>query len=147
MTTHQIIIAQMVFLIGVALVQLSMIGCVRASILNSRRIVLNFIGLEMDDMARSIDEVLAQGRAVLVEVAANTTVEAKVYTLLSGQAQTIKDLRDQLAAAGTDPAKLEELGTILDQLHAQVQAQTDEAAAAVPSEAPPVEPAPEQPQG
>jgi uncharacterized coiled-coil protein SlyX len=101
----------------------------------------------MDDMARSIDEVLAQGRAVLVEVAANTTVEAKVYTLLSGQAQTIKDLRDQLAAAGTDPAKLEELGTILDQLHAQVQAQTDEAAAAVPSEAPPVEPAPEQPQG
>lgn len=147
MTTHQIIIAEMVFLIGVALVQLSMMGCLRASILNSRRILINFFAMEMNDMARTIDDILAQGQAVLLEVQANSTVEAKVYTLLSGQAQTIKDLRDQLAAAGTDPAKIEAVGVLLDQLHAQIQAQSDEAAAAVPSEPEQPAPAPEQPAG
>lgn len=80
----------------------------------------------MDRIMSAIDDLAAQ-------VAANTTVIGSAKTLIQGLAQ-------QLAAAGTDPAKLQALQTQLQQsdndLAAAIAANTASAPDPAPSPAP-----------
>lgn len=68
-----------------------------------------------------IDDIQAQADTLNAKVTAQTTVIGSIVTYVTGLKQQIADLTAQLAAAGTDPAKLQAvkdgltaLGTTID---------------------------------
>lgn len=78
-----------------------------------------------------IDDLQAKADALLVSVQKNSDVDDSILEVVTGQAQTIRDLKTALDAAGTDPAKLAALGATMDQLAAKVDADSQKVADAV----------------
>ena len=62
----------------------------------------------------TVDEVLTKAKATLDAVTAETDLNNAVAKVVSDQRATIADLKAQLAAAGTDAAKLQELSDTMD---------------------------------
>lgn len=78
-----------------------------------------------------LDELLNKAKANLAAVKANSDLDDSIIAVVTANAQTIKDLKAALDAAGTDPAKLQELSDTMDQIAAKVQEDTDKTSAAV----------------
>src|SRR5438309_2854122 len=64
----------------------------------------------------NIDEILAKQDQALAKAAANTDALSAIKTILDANTATIADLQGQLAAAGTDPVKLQTLSDNMDKL-------------------------------
>jgi len=64
----------------------------------------------------SIDDLQAKAQATLQQVTSDTNLDNAVATVVNNQNQTISDLKAQLAAAGTDPTKLQALSDTMDQI-------------------------------
>lgn len=88
---------------------------------------LNSLIERLDAMAKTLDEILAQQTATMAKVQANTDATEAVSQRIDGLKQTILDLRDQLAAAGTDAAKLQfvsdNMAAIADSIDADTEAE------------------------
>lgn len=100
-------------------------------LLRSIDLKLDLTNERLDTMARTIDDILAQGQTVLTGVTKNTDLDDSIITMLNAETATLKDLRGQLAAAGTDPAKLEALGTLMDQVAAANDSNAQKKTAAI----------------
>lgn len=87
-------------------------------------------------MAKTLQDIIDQGKATLDQVTKNTDLDNSIIAIVKANAQTITDLRAQLAAAGTDPAKLAELGDVMDQLAAKATAEGQATADAVTANTP-----------
>lgn len=87
-------------------------------------------------MAKTLDDLIAQGNATLAQVTKNTDLDQSIIAIVNAQAATLTDLRAQLAAAGTDPAKLAQLGDIMDQLAAKATSEGQATADAVTANTP-----------
>lgn len=92
---------------------------------------LDLINERFDTMARTLDDLLAQGNKVLDGVTKNTDLDNSIITVLNTDTQLLRDLRKQLAEAGQDPAKLEALGTLMDQVAASQDAAAQKKADAI----------------
>ena len=64
----------------------------------------------------SLDELQAKADATLASVTAETDIDNAIAKIVTDQNNTIVDLRAQLAAAGTDPVKLQALSDTLDNI-------------------------------
>lgn len=62
----------------------------------------------------TVDEVQAKADATLASVTAETDLNNAIAKVVNDQRATIADLKAQLAAAGTDPAKLQKVMETLD---------------------------------
>jgi hypothetical protein len=62
----------------------------------------------------SIDELQAKAEATLAAVTAETDLNTAIATIVNDQRANIADLKAQLAAAGTDAAKLQALSDTMD---------------------------------
>lgn len=95
----------------------------------------------------TLDDILAKQATALQKATENTNALGAIKTVLDANTATIADLKAQLDAAGTDPAKLQQLSDNMDQLLASqdTQAAAEAALANTPAaSAPePVQPAPE----
>jgi len=60
-------------------------------------------------MADQLDNILAAQQETLAKVAANTTLDGSIKTLVEAQKQQIADLIAQVAASAGDPAKLDQV--------------------------------------
>jgi len=64
----------------------------------------------------ALDDLQAKATATLAKVTSDTDLDNAVATVVNNQNATITDLKAQLAAAGTDPAKLKALSDTMDQI-------------------------------
>jgi hypothetical protein len=64
----------------------------------------------------TLEELQAKADATLASVTAETDIDNAVAKVVTDQRQTIIDLKAQLAAAGTDPVKLQALSDTLDHI-------------------------------
>lgn len=95
----------------------------------------------------TLEDLQAKADATLAQVTNDTAANNAIATIVNDQRQTIVDLKAQLAAAGTDPTKLQALSDTLDHIlsldtsnakivadavTANTPATTDPAAAPVP---------------
>src|SRR5207244_3065876 len=62
----------------------------------------------------TLDDLQIKAAATLAKVTADTDLDNAVATVVNNQNATIADLKAQLAAAGTDPAKLQQLSDTMD---------------------------------
>lgn len=93
---------------------------------------------KVEQIMPTIDEILAKQDQALAKATANTDALGAIKTILDANTATITDLQSQLAAAGTDPAKLQALSDNMDKILA---AQDNEAAAEAALSGTPAEPA------
>jgi hypothetical protein len=104
-----------------------------------------FLIKRIDDMAKTLQELIDQGNATLAQVTTNTDLDNSIIAIVNAQAATLTDLRAQLAAAGTDAAKLAELGDVMDALATKATAEgavtADAIKANTPAAAPTADPA------
>jgi hypothetical protein len=96
---------------------------------------LNRLDLILSNQEKSImpslDELQAKATATLAKVTSDTDIDNAVATVVNNQNATIADLKAQLAAAGTDPAKLQALSDTLDNILATDTANAQKVADAV----------------
>lgn len=64
----------------------------------------------------TLDELQAKADATLAKVTSDTDLDNAIAGIVAGQNATITDLKAQLAAAGTDPVKLQALSDTLDNI-------------------------------
>jgi len=69
-----------------------------------------------------LDDLKVKADANLAKAQANSDADDSILLIVSGFAQTIRDLKAALDAAGTDPAKLTALGVTMDQTAAVIDA-------------------------
>jgi hypothetical protein len=62
----------------------------------------------------TLDELQAKAKATLDKVTSDTDIDNAIAKVVNDQNATIADLKAQLAAAGTDPVKLQALSDTLD---------------------------------
>lgn len=62
----------------------------------------------------TVDEILEKAKATLAGVSAETDLNNAIAKVIDDKNATIADLKAQLAAAGTDAAKLQELSDTMD---------------------------------
>lgn len=62
----------------------------------------------------TLDELQAKAQATLDKVTSDTDLDNAIAKVVNNQNATIADLKAQLAAAGTDPAKLRALSDTMD---------------------------------
>ena len=84
----------------------------------------------------SLDELQAKADATLANVTAETDLDNAIAKIVTDQNNTIIDLKAQLAAAGTDPAKLAALAATLDNILATNTSNTKIVADAVTANTP-----------
>ena len=70
----------------------------------------------------TLDELNAKADTLIADVTAETDINNAIAMVVSDQRATIIDLKAQLEAAGTDPAKLQALSDKLDALAASDKA-------------------------
>lgn len=70
----------------------------------------------IDTAMATIDEILAKQDQALAKATANTDALSAIKTILDANTATIADLQAQLAAAGTDPAKLQAVSDNMDKI-------------------------------
>ena len=82
--------------------------------------ILDKLGLVLSNQESmimpSLDELQAKADATLASVTAETDIDNAIAKIVTDQNNTIVDLRAQLAAAGTDPVKLQALSDTLDNI-------------------------------
>lgn len=88
----------------------------------------------------TLDELNAKADQTLNEVRAETDLNNAIAKVVTDQNDTIKSLRDQLAAAGTDQAKLDKLGETMDQILATNTSNTKIVSDAITANTPAAEP-------
>lgn len=92
-------------------------------------------------MAKTLDEMLAQGAAILAQVTKNTDLDSSIITITTAFASQLADLKAQLVAAGIDKAKLAQLADTMqmlsDKAAAEGQMVADAITANTDSPAPP----------
>ena len=93
--------------------------------------VLSRLDLMENNIMPSLDELQAKATATLAKVTSDTDIDNAVATVVNNQNATIADLKAQLAAAGTDPAKLQALSDTLDNILATDTANAQKVADAV----------------
>lgn len=95
-------------------------------------------------MAKTLEEILAQGRETLAQIKANADLDRSIYDALKQRDDRLAELTEQLKAAGTDPAKLAELAALMDELTAAANAERDASVEAIKASTPaaPADPAP-----
>jgi len=97
--------------------------------------ILDQLGLviqnQESNIMPSLDELQAKATATLAKVTSDTDIDNAVATVVNNQNATIADLKAQLAAAGTDPAKLQALSDTLDNILATDTANAQKVADAV----------------
>ena len=71
---------------------------------------------ETENIMPTLEELQAKADATLASVTAETDIDNAVAKVVTDQRQTIIDLKAQLAAAGTDPVKLQALSDTLDHI-------------------------------
>lgn len=64
----------------------------------------------------ALDDLQAKADATLAQITSDTDLNNAVAKVVSDQRATITDLKAQLAAAGTDPVKLQALSDTLDHI-------------------------------
>ena len=103
-------------------------------------------------MAKTLQEIFDQGRAVLVQIKANADLDRSIYDALKDRDDKLVAAAEQLKAAGTDPAKLAELAALMDELADAANAERDATVSAIKAAtparglgAPAVEPPPVNP--
>lgn len=74
----------------------------------------------------TVDDLLAKSQAVLDQTKKNGDLETSIIGIVNHNNDVIKDLQKQLADAGTDPTKLQQLS---DQLDAILNSETSNATA------------------
>lgn len=87
-------------------------------------------------MAKTLNDILAQEQTVLDQVRSNSDLDDSILKIVQADAQKITDLKAQLDAAGTDPAKLQQLGDLMDQIAAQQNASAQKKVAAITANTP-----------
>jgi hypothetical protein len=80
---------------------------------------------------KTLDQLVSQEQAHIDELKKNDDLDSALMTALNQHTQLIKDLREQLKAAGTDQAKLDQLGQMMDQVAQQQQANAQKKADAI----------------
>lgn len=65
-------------------------------------------------IAMNIDDLLAKSSSVMDQTKKNGDLEQAIIGIVNHNNDVIKDLQKQLADAGTDPTKLQQLGDALD---------------------------------
>ncbi len=102
--------------------------------------ILDQLGLVVQTMESnimpSLDELQAKADATLANVTAETDLDNAIAKIVTDQNNTIIDLKAQLAAAGTDPAKLAALAATLDNILATNTSNTKIVADAVTANTP-----------
>lgn len=68
----------------------------------------------LESIMPSLDELQAKAQATLAQVTSDTDLDNAIAKVVNDQNATIADLKAQLAAAGTDPAKLQALSDTMD---------------------------------
>lgn len=100
-------------------------------------------------MAKTLDDMLAQGAAILAQVTKNTDLDSSIITITNAFAAQLADLKAQLVAAGIDKAKLAQLGdlmqTLSDKAAAEGQLVADAITANTDQAAPVSDPTPAPP--
>lgn len=86
---------------------------------------------KMETIMPTLDDLQAKATATLAKVTSDTDLDNAVATVVNNQNATITDLKAQLAAAGTDPVKLQALSDTLDNILATDTANAQKVAAAV----------------
>ncbi len=92
---------------------------------------LDLVTEHTENIMPSLDELQAKATATLAKVTSDTDIDNAVATVVNNQNATIADLKAQLAAAGTDPAKLQALSDTLDNILATDTANAQKVADAV----------------
>lgn len=64
----------------------------------------------------TLDELQAKADATLAQLTSDTAIDNAVATVVTNQNATIAELKAELAAAGTDPAKLQALSDTMDHI-------------------------------
>jgi uncharacterized protein (DUF342 family) len=85
----------------------------RFDALNSK---LDLANRRLEVIMTTLDELQAKATATLAKVTSDTDIDNAVAAVVTAQNATIADLKTQLAAAGTDPAKLQALSDTLDNI-------------------------------
>lgn len=75
---------------------------------------LDLIFHRQETIMPTLDELQAKATATLAKVTSDTDIDNAVAQVINNQNATITDLKAQLAAAGTDPAKLQALSDTMD---------------------------------
>jgi len=89
----------------------------------------------------TIDELNAKADATLAQITAETDIDKAIAKIVTDQTEAIKALKAQLEAAGTDQAKLDQLGQTMDAILAtntsNTQIVADAVTANTPADTPP----------
>jgi len=99
-------------------------------------LVLDKLDLMESNIMPSLDELQAKADATLASVTAETDLDNAIAKIVTDQNNTIIDLKAQLAAAGTDPVKLQALSDTLDNILATNTSNTKIVADAVTANTP-----------
>lgn len=83
-----------------------------------------------------IDDLQTKANDNLAKAQANSDIDDSILQVVTGQAQSIRDLKAALDAAGTDPAKLAALGATMDQMASIIDADKQKVADAVTANTP-----------
>ncbi len=75
---------------------------------------LDLVLSNQETVIMTLDELKAKADETLASVTAETDINNAIAKIVTDQNTTIVDLKAQLAAAGTDPAKLQALSDTLD---------------------------------
>lgn len=82
--------------------------------LDSLEYKMDLILQAQDIIMPTLDELQAKAQATLDKVTSDTDIDNAIAKVVNDQNATIADLKAQLAAAGTDPAKLQALSDTMD---------------------------------
>ena len=99
-------------------------------------LILDRLDLMETHIMPSLDELQAKADATLANVTAETDLDNAIAKIVTDQNNTIIDLKAQLAAAGTDPVKLQALSDTLDNILATNTSNTKIVADAVTANTP-----------
>jgi len=64
----------------------------------------------------TLDDLKAKADTIIAKITSDTDLDNAVATVVNNQNATIADLKSQLAAAGTDPVKLQALSDTMDNI-------------------------------
>lgn len=86
---------------------------------------------DMEAIMKTLQDLIDQGNATLAQIKKNTDLDDSIIGIVNANAALIVDLRAQLQAAGTDPAKLAELADVMQKLSDNAVAEGQKTADAV----------------
>lgn len=97
---------------------------------------LDLIIQKLETIMPTLDELLAKSTTTLAQITKNTDLDNSIIALVTANNAQITDLKAQLAAAGTDPAKLQALSDTMDAILSGATSQGQSVADAVTANTP-----------